>query len=87
VALLLADAAGDAVTTLPKTAAELMLTAYSALRPGQPSWLAVGERCVELLSLVQRCTDALAVADRLLAYLDDDESAGRLKWPCRARCG
>ncbi len=79
VALLLADAAGDAVTALPKTAAELMLTAYSALRPGQPSWLAVGERCVELLSLVQRCTDALAVADRLLAYLDDDESAGRLE--------
>ncbi len=79
VALLLADAAGNAVSTLPKTAAELMLTAFSALRPGQPSWLAVGERCVELLSLVQRCTDALAVADQLLAYLDDDEPAGRLE--------
>jgi DNA-binding CsgD family transcriptional regulator/tetratricopeptide (TPR) repeat protein len=79
VALLLADAAGDAVATMPKTAAELMLTAFGALRPGQPAWLAVGERCVEVLSLVQRCTDALAVADRLLAYLDDDESAGRLE--------
>jgi DNA-binding CsgD family transcriptional regulator len=79
VALLLADAASDAVTAMPKTAAELMLAAFAALRPGQPAWLAVGERCVEVLSLVQRCTDALAVADRLLAYLDDDESAGRLE--------
>jgi DNA-binding CsgD family transcriptional regulator len=79
VALLLADAASDAVATMPKIAAELMLTAFAALRPGQPAWLAVGERCVEVLSLVQRCTDALEVADRLLAYLDDDESAGRLE--------
>ena len=46
---------------------------------GSPAWLGVGMRCVEVLSLVQRCTDALAVADRLLAYLDDDESAGRLE--------
>lgn len=79
VALLLADAAGDAVATLPQTATELMLTAHAALRAGQPSWLRVGERCVELLSLVQRCNDALAVAGQLLAYLDDDESAGRLE--------
>ena len=40
-ALLLADAAGDAVTRA-QTAAELMLAAHWALRPGQPSWLAVG---------------------------------------------
>jgi DNA-binding CsgD family transcriptional regulator len=79
VALLLADAAGDAVATMPKTAAELLLAAFAALRPGQPAWLGVGERCVEVLSLVQRCTDALEVAERLLAYLDDDESAGRLE--------
>jgi DNA-binding CsgD family transcriptional regulator len=79
VALLLADAAGDVVAARPRTAAELMLTAHSALRPGQASWLARGERCVELLSLVQRCDDALAVAGRLLAYLDDDEPAGRLE--------
>jgi len=79
VALLLADAAGEAVASMPKTAAELMLTAFWALRPGQPNWLALGERCVELLSLVQRCTDALAVADKLMAYLDDDEAAGRLE--------
>jgi DNA-binding CsgD family transcriptional regulator len=79
VAMLLADAAGDAVAATPKTAAELMLTAFAALRPGQPAWLAVGERCVAVLSLVQRCTDALAVADRLLAYLDDDEAIGRLE--------
>ncbi len=64
---------------MPRTAAELMLTAFGALRPGQPNWLALGERCVKLLSLVQRCTDALAVADKLMAYVDDDEAAGRRK--------
>ena len=79
VALLLADAAGEAVAAMPKTAAELMLSAFAALRAGQPAWLAVGERCVEVLSLVQRCTDALAVTDQLLAYLDDDASVGRLE--------
>ena len=36
-ALLLADAAGDAVAAMPKTAAELMLAAFAALRPGQPA--------------------------------------------------
>jgi DNA-binding CsgD family transcriptional regulator len=79
VALLLADAASDAVAAMPKTAAELMLAALTSLRPGQPSWLALGERCVELLSLVQRCTDALAVAGQLMAYLDDSESVCRLE--------
>ena len=37
VALLLADAAGEAVAAMPKTAAELMLAAFAALRPGQPA--------------------------------------------------
>jgi DNA-binding CsgD family transcriptional regulator len=79
VALLLADAASEAVSTMPHTAAELMMTAFTALRPGQENWLAVGERCVELLSLAQRTTDALTVAEQLLAYLDDDDAAGRIE--------
>jgi DNA-binding CsgD family transcriptional regulator len=79
VALLLADAAGEAVSMMPNTAAELMLTAFKALRPGQARWLSLGERCVALLSLVQRCNDALAIADQLSAYIDDDESIARLE--------
>jgi DNA-binding CsgD family transcriptional regulator len=79
VALLLADAAGDAVAAMPRTAVELMMTAFTALRPGQQSWLSVGERCVEVLSLTQRSTEALNVADQLLAYLDDNEVAGRVE--------
>ena len=64
---------------MPQTAAELMLAAFSALRPGQPAWLAVGERCVEVLSLVQRCTDALAVRTGCWPTMDDDDSVGRLE--------
>jgi len=79
VALLLADAADEAVIAMPNTAAELMLTAFGALRAGQPTWIRLGHRSVELLSLTQRCTEALAVADQLLAYLDDDESVARVE--------
>jgi DNA-binding CsgD family transcriptional regulator len=79
VALLLADAASEAVSAMPHTAAELMMTAFTALRSGQVNWLIIGERCVELLSLAQRTTDALHVADHLLAYIDDDEAAGRIE--------
>jgi DNA-binding CsgD family transcriptional regulator/tetratricopeptide (TPR) repeat protein len=79
VALLLAEAAGDAIAAMPQTAVELMMTAFTALRPGQRSWLTVGERCVELLSLALRSTDALNVADQLLAYVDDEEAAGRIE--------
>jgi DNA-binding CsgD family transcriptional regulator/tetratricopeptide (TPR) repeat protein len=79
VALLLADAADEAVSLMPGTAAELMLTAFKALRPGQARWLALGERCVDLLSLVQRCNDALAIAAQLAAYLDDDEPIAQLE--------
>ena len=78
-ALLLAEAAGDATAAMPQTVAELMMTAFTALRPGQRNWLTVGERCVELLSLAQRATDALHVADQLLAYIDDDDTAGRIE--------
>src|SRR6202012_629908 len=76
VALLLADAAGDAVATLPRTAAELMLTAHAALRAGQPSWLQVGERCVEVLSLAQRCIASRCLADQLRALSSDEVADG-----------
>ena len=49
------------------------------MRPGQDSWLGLGQQCVELLGLVQRCAEAIDVADMLLARLDDDESAARIE--------
>lgn len=78
-AAILAEAANRSAGSMPEAASELILAAFHAVRPNQGSWLALGERCVELLSLVQRCTEAIEVADLLLAHLDDDEPAGRLE--------
>ena len=64
---------------MPEAASELILTAFHSVRPDQGSWLTLGERCVELLSLVQRCAEAVDVAEVLLAHLDDDEPAGRIE--------
>lgn len=78
-AAILADAANRCAGSMPETAGELILAAFHAVRPNQASWLALGQRCVELLSLVQRCSEAIEVADLLLAHVDDDESAGRIE--------
>ena len=78
-AAMLAEAANRAAGSMPDTASDLILAAFHAVRPNQDSWLELGQRCVELLSLVQRCSEAIEVADLLLAHVDDDESAGRIE--------
>lgn len=78
-AALLADAANRAAPGMPEAASELILAAFHSVRPGQGSWLTLGQQCVELLGLVQRCAEAIDVADVLLAHLDDDEPAGRIE--------
>ncbi len=78
-AALLAGAASQAAAGMPEAACELILAAFHAVRPGQESWLGLGQQCVELLGLVQRCAEAIDVADVLLAHLDDDEPAGRVE--------
>lgn len=78
-AALLADAASQAAAAMPEAASELILAAFHSVRPGQDTWLTLGQQCVELLSLVQRCAEAIDVADVLLAHLDDDEPAGRIE--------
>ncbi len=78
-AALLAGAAGRAAAGMPEAACELILAAFRSVRPGQDSWLGLGQQCVELLGLVQRCAEAIDVADVLLAHLDDDESAVRVE--------
>jgi len=78
-AAMLADAANRSVGSMPEAAGELILAAFHAVRPNQASWLELGQRSVELLGLVQRCLEAIEVADLLLAHVDDDESAGRIE--------
>jgi DNA-binding NarL/FixJ family response regulator len=67
------------VTTSAVDAAEFALQAFRTLRPGQPQWLELGERVVSVLSSVQRANDTIAVADRLLATIDDVDAVSRVQ--------
>ncbi|MFJ3307405.1 LuxR C-terminal-related transcriptional regulator [Streptomyces sp. NPDC086549] len=77
-AIVLRSAAELAAAT-PQMAGELAMTAFRALRPTDPAYLTLGEQCVRVLGLVQRCDDAIAVADLVLAHLDDGEPMGRIE--------
>jgi DNA-binding CsgD family transcriptional regulator/tetratricopeptide (TPR) repeat protein len=78
-AAILAEAARRLAISMPEAASELILTAFRTLRPSQSTWLSLGQQCVDLLGLVQRCAEAIDVGDLLLAHLDDDESAGNIE--------
>jgi DNA-binding CsgD family transcriptional regulator/tetratricopeptide (TPR) repeat protein len=72
-------AAEALVTTSTGAAAELALHAFDTLRPGQPWWIDLGERAVAVLSTAQRANDTIAVADCLLATVDDVDTVGRIE--------
>jgi tetratricopeptide (TPR) repeat protein len=72
-------AAEALVTTSAADAAELALQAFHTLRPGQPDWLELGERAVSVMSRAQRVNDTIAVADRLLATVDDVDTISRIQ--------
>lgn len=72
-------AAETLITTSAVDAADLALQAFHTLRPGQPQWLKLGERAVSVLSRTQRAADTIAVADVLLATVDDAEVVGRIE--------
>jgi DNA-binding CsgD family transcriptional regulator len=78
-ARIMLDAAEALTTTSAVDAADLALQAFRTLRPGQPQWLELGERAVSVLSRTQRAADAIAVADALLATVDDADAVGRIE--------
>ncbi|GAA4631457.1 LuxR family transcriptional regulator [Actinoallomurus vinaceus] len=78
-AAIIMRAATDLVAPTPHTAGELAVTALRALRPTDRSYPELGERCVRVLGLVQRCDDAIEVGDLVLAHLDDGESVSRVE--------
>jgi predicted ATPase len=73
------DAADTLITTSAFDAADLARQAFQTLRPGQPDWLELGERAVAVLSRTQRAADAMAVADALLATVDDVDAVSRIE--------
>jgi DNA-binding CsgD family transcriptional regulator len=78
-ARIMLDAAEALITTSAVDAADLALQAFRTLRPGQPQWLELGERAVSVLSRSQRASDAIAVADALMATVDDADVVGRIE--------
>ncbi|HZN82832.1 MAG TPA: AAA family ATPase [Mycobacterium sp.] len=78
-ARIMLDAAEALVTTSAVDAADLALQAFRTLRPSQPQWLELGERAVCVLSRTQRTAEAIAVADALLATVDDVDVVGRIE--------
>jgi DNA-binding CsgD family transcriptional regulator/tetratricopeptide (TPR) repeat protein len=78
-ARIMLDAAEALITTSAVDAADLALQAFQTLRPGQPRWLELGERVVSVLSRTQRAADTIAVADVLLATVDDADVVGRIE--------
>jgi DNA-binding CsgD family transcriptional regulator len=77
-ARIMLDAAEALITKSAVDAADLALQAFRTLRPGRPQWLELGERAVSVLSRTQRAAEAIAVADALLATVDDPDVVGRL---------
>jgi DNA-binding CsgD family transcriptional regulator len=78
-ARIMLGAAEALITTSAVDAADLALQAFRTLRPGQSHWLELGERAVSVLSRTQRAADTIAVADVLLATVDDADVVGRIE--------
>ena len=78
-ARIMLDAAEALIATSAVDAADLALQAFQIMHPGQPQWLELGERAVSVLSRTQRAGEAIAVADRLLATVDDVDVVSRIE--------
>ena len=78
-ARIMLDAAEALITTSAVDAADLALQAFRVLRPAQPQWLELGERAVSVLSRTQRAADTIAVADLLMATVDDADVVSRIE--------
>ena len=75
----LLQAAEKLAAVSAEDAGELAMLAFRVLRPAHPRWLTVGRRCLAVLARTQRAADALALADVLLARVDDGDLAGQIE--------
>ncbi|MFJ9712634.1 AAA family ATPase [Streptomyces sp. NPDC101234] len=78
-AAILRAAADEALAATPETAGDLILAAMPLASMEQPGYWELGIRCVDILSRVQRCTEAIDVADGLLRKAPPMDVAGRIE--------
>jgi DNA-binding CsgD family transcriptional regulator/tetratricopeptide (TPR) repeat protein len=60
-------------------AGELAALAFRTVRPAQPQWLELSRRCLSVLCRTQRTTEAITVADLILARVDDANIIGQVE--------
>jgi DNA-binding CsgD family transcriptional regulator len=60
-------------------AGELAALAFRTIRPAQREWLELSLRCLRVLCRTQRPTDAIAVADLILARADGSDVTGEVE--------
>jgi len=65
--------------TSPEEAGDLAALAFRTVRPSQPEWLELSRRCLAVLCRTQRATEAIAVADSILARVDDADLIGQVE--------
>jgi DNA-binding CsgD family transcriptional regulator len=78
-ALILVSAAETLARTSADDAGELAALAFGALCPAQPQWLELSRRCLSVLSRAQHAAQAIAVADQILARVDDPDLIGQVE--------
>ena len=78
-ALLLIAAAEHLAADSPDEAGDLAALAFRTVRPEQPEWLETGRRCLSVLCRTERASEAIAVADLILARVDDADLIGAIE--------
>lgn len=76
---ILVTAAERLTVTCPDDAGDLATLAFRTVRPDQPEWLETGRRCLSVLCRTQRANEAIAVADAMLARIDDANLSGAIE--------
>ncbi|MFE4695455.1 AAA family ATPase [Streptomyces sp. NPDC056738] len=78
-ALILVTAAERLEDVSPDDAGDLAVRAFRILAREHEEWLAMGRRCLSVLRRTERTDDAINVADRILARIDDTNVAGEVE--------
>ena len=78
-ALIMIAAAEQLATVSPDDAGDLAVLAFRTVRTEQPEWLPVGRRSLAVLCRTQRAEEAIAVADAILAHVDDGDLVGAVE--------
>jgi DNA-binding CsgD family transcriptional regulator len=77
--LILVSAAEILARTSAEDAGELAALAFATVRPAQPEWLDLSRRCLSVLCGAQHATQAITVADQILARVDDANLAAQVE--------